>query len=244
MCESKKNKSDKVVLKPIKDRINWSSRARRLFKETHQHIGGLEENQLLFYLIKHCMIQTDHPYTRFSPQDVASFSADLPSDPTLLKGVLRKISNHTFWLMLPDDSECEVLTGWIHRAVYDKHQNKFIVELSPALYPYITSLHEYFRKEDYSVFEEAVHLKSKYSARLYEMFRIHEKTDELTLTLEQMRYLMGIEGDKLNRWIDLKRRAIDPAVDEINQIGKYKITYETLKSGRAIVKVSFRIRLL
>ncbi|WP_332237294.1 replication initiation protein [Sporolactobacillus sp. KGMB 08714] len=241
MYHQQMSQSDKLIMKPIKDRVYWSIKANKLFKETHQRIGSLEENRMLFYLIKYCTVQTDHPYVRFQPKSVSLKSSDLPDDPDLLKDILRKISNHSFWIRQAEGESRELLTSWIDDAIYDQKTAEFVVILSPVLYPYITSLHDRFQTSDYERAQGDVHLKSKYSSRLYEVLRIHEKFHELPLTLEQLRYLMDVGDGKLERWVDLKRRVIDPAVDEINETGHFKISYAPVKSGRSVATVRFTI---
>ncbi|MCI1882451.1 MAG: replication initiation protein [Sporolactobacillus sp.] len=241
MSNIKINKSDKLSLKPIKDRVYWSVKAGRLFKETHQRIGRLEEDKLLFYLLKHCSIQTDRPYVTFGIEEIARSLPDVPDDPDRLKEMLHRIGDHSFWIATGNGAHQEMLTGWIRHAIYDQETREFTVTLSSELYPYIVSLHDRFQYADFAAVTEGARLKSKYSSRLYELFRIHKKVRELPLTLEQLRYLTGVDDGKLGRWVDLKRRVIDPAINEINQTGCFIISYEPIKSGRAVTGVCFTI---
>lgn len=243
MGASENMKSDNLSWKPLKDRIHWLLEANRLFKETHQRIGRLEENRLLFYLIKFCTIDTDQPHVSFSSQQMASLP-DLPIDAEALKDVLRRLRGHSFWVAPSDASsglKTEILTSWIDHVSYDVASDRFDVSLSAILYPYIACLHERFQAMEADSTTSDPRLKSKYSNRLYELLRVHEKATELPLTLEQLRYLMDVGTGKLERWVDLKRRVIEPAVEEINETGIFQLTYEPVKQGRSVAQVRFLI---
>ncbi len=233
----------KMHLKPIKDRVYWLVRAKKLFKMTHQKMG-LEENRLLFYLLKNCTVQTDRPYVQFSESSIRSAFGrpDQTNGIETLKANLLKIRSYPFWITSNDTGrEEDVLTSWIQSAAFDQAKSEFIVVLSSSLYPYIVCLHDIFQTMDYKAMDMDNHLKSKYSSRLYELFKIHETLPELTLTLDQLRYLTDVEKGKLERWVDLKRRVIEPSLEDVNQTGEFSISYQTLKTGRSVTQIRFLI---
>ncbi len=76
-------------------------------------------------------------------------------------------------------------------------------------------------------------LSSKYSLALYEMI---QKRGNLTRTsedfsLEQLRGYLGVPAGKLSSWINLKNKAITPAVKEVSDLSDYKVTVDPLKGG-------------
>ncbi len=83
-------------------------------------------------------------------------------------------------------------------------------------------------------------LTSKYALTLYEMvqkrgnlkYRAHED-----FTLDQLRGILGVPKGKLTTWSNLKLRAIDPAVKEVNQLSDYIVTVEPRKTGRSVTGV-------
>lgn len=88
--------------------------------------------------------------------------------------------------------------------------------------------------------EVAFALSSKYALALYEMIQkrgnlkhqIHEDFD-----LDELRALLGVEKDKLTAFADFKRRALAPAVKEVNALGDYGVMMTPLKTGRAVTGV-------
>lgn len=81
--------------------------------------------------------------------------------------------------------------------------------------------------------------ESKYSLRLYLHIglRVNRRQSSQDVDLEELRDILGIGHNTLPRWQDVKRRALDPAVAEINQLAGFTATYAPLKRGRRIMGV-------
>lgn len=85
------------------------------------------------------------------------------------------------------------------------------------------------------------HLGSKYSVLLFQhiaslagLTHVQEKT----FTLPELRALLGVASGKLERFADLNRRAIHPAIDEINQLSRLNLTATPNKIGRTVASVT------
>jgi len=89
--------------------------------------------------------------------------------------------------------------------------------------------------------------ESRYSLRLYELLALRSglnyKTAE-TFTLDDLRSRLGVPVGKLSRWVHLRQFAIEPAIAEVNQLAGFRVSYEALKSGRAVtsVRLSWEIK--
>lgn len=83
-------------------------------------------------------------------------------------------------------------------------------------------------------------LTSKYSILLFQHFsslqNLEHKTSE-TFTIEQLRGILGVAEGKLKRFADLHRRALQPALDEINQLSRFTLTAKPHKTGRSITSI-------
>jgi plasmid replication initiation protein len=79
---------------------------------------------------------------------------------------------------------------------------------------------------------------SKYAFALYESVarrvRLRYKFTE-EMTLEEMRDLLGVEAGKLAPFKNLWRKAIEPALTEVNAITPYLVTIMPRKEGRKVV---------
>ena len=86
-------------------------------------------------------------------------------------------------------------------------------------------------------------LTSKYALTLYEMVQkrgnLRWRSTE-RFTLEQLRAVLGVPKGKLTTWSNLRLRAIDPAVAEVNALSDYIVEIVPLRTGRAIGHVELR----
>jgi hypothetical protein len=81
--------------------------------------------------------------------------------------------------------------------------------------------------------------ESRYSLRLYLFLALRanlRKTSE-DVSLDDLRSILGVPGLTLPRWQDVKRRALDPALAEINFLAGFHADYMPLKQGRRIVGI-------
>jgi plasmid replication initiation protein len=81
--------------------------------------------------------------------------------------------------------------------------------------------------------------ESKYSLRLYMFLSLRaglRKTSE-DITVEDMREILGVPSGALPRWQDLKRRALEPAIAEINHLAGFRAGYIPSKRGRKVAGI-------
>lgn len=84
---------------------------------------------------------------------------------------------------------------------------------------------------------------SKYSLALYEMVmkRINlSRKQEEVFELPDFRSLLGVPKGKLSAFGDLKRRAIVPAIEEVNHRGFIHVDVEPVKTGRSVTHVRLK----
>lgn len=84
-------------------------------------------------------------------------------------------------------------------------------------------------------------LNSKYSIALYENARDYIDTGLPKMELGVFRKLMGVEEKKYKNFADMKKRVIDPSIEEINQKTDMSISYELSKEGRRFKYIQFKI---
>lgn len=86
-------------------------------------------------------------------------------------------------------------------------------------------------------------LSSKYALTLYEMVQkrgnLRWKASE-RFGLDQIRGILGVPKGKLTSWSNLRLRAIDPAVAEVNALSDFLVEIEPIKTGRAVSHVELR----
>ncbi|MQW93356.1 RepB family plasmid replication initiator protein [Acinetobacter sp. dk771] len=69
----------------------------------------------------------------------------------------------------------------------------------------------------------------------------NQETYEVALTLENLKALIDINETKYDRWVDFRRYVLDKIVAEINENTDLHLEYETIKKGRPIVGVNFKL---
>lgn len=83
-------------------------------------------------------------------------------------------------------------------------------------------------------------LSSKYAILLFQHVASLTNLDRIsskTFTIPELRALLGVPAGKLDRFADLHRRAIQAAVDEINQLSRLNLTVTPQKVGRTVAAV-------
>jgi hypothetical protein len=81
--------------------------------------------------------------------------------------------------------------------------------------------------------------ESRYSLRLYLFLSLRANLRKVSedIALDDLRALLGLSGDTMSRWQDMRRFVLDRAIAEINHLAGFHAAYEPIKRGRAIVGV-------
>ena len=89
--------------------------------------------------------------------------------------------------------------------------------------------------------EDVLLLKGEYSIDLYHLAKKYEGMKIFQMTLEDYKLELGLPKsyDRIN---NLKARALDPAIDEINEKTDINISYENVKRGRTVTGLKFTIK--
>jgi hypothetical protein len=74
-------------------------------------------------------------------------------------------------------------------------------------------------------------MSSRYAHRLHEMiaFRSGREKQIERFTVEDLRSRLGVQNGKLKRWPDFKVKALDRAIDEVNQSSRFIVSYRITK---------------
>jgi hypothetical protein len=86
-------------------------------------------------------------------------------------------------------------------------------------------------------------LTSKYALTLYEMVQKRGNLrwrDSERFALSELRGILGVPKGKLTTWSNLRLRAIDPAVKEVNRLSDYVVELTPIKTGRSVTHVMLR----
>lgn len=159
-----------------------------------------------------------------------------------LPDVIKGLADKSAWKELPSTDNPgktkKVLIRWIEKPVFESGYIR--LKLDSDLAPFLLQLDKgYFQ----SKFIYSVKAQRKYTIPLYELLKSwekvkhHKKTFEL---IELRTYMNALEKSKDNM-AEFKRRALDPAVEEINAITDLSVTYKEIKKGKKTTHVEFEI---
>ncbi len=125
-------------------------------------------------------------------------------------------------------------------AEYNEKQGSITVLLNSHLKKYLLDIN---RQSQYTKYElwNILSLKSKYSIRLYELFRSYSYQTEKEFDIDDLKSLLCAE--QYNNFNDLKKRVIDKGINEINIYTDLKVSYDTKKAGKGgrVSRIIFKI---
>ncbi|NOR80448.1 MAG: RepB family plasmid replication initiator protein [Methyloprofundus sp.] len=130
-------------------------------------------------------------------------------------------------------------TRWISRIDYVPGEEKVILSFAFGIISYLSQLPCEFTK--YKL-KHVTRFESVYSIRLYELLVQWNSSGEREIEVEWLKNQFQV-GKKYSRLVDLKKRVINPAVEEINKYSNLWVRYGQRKSGRTITHFTFQFGL-
>ncbi len=158
---------------------------------------------------------------------------------TRLKQMLIGLKQKTWWVKTGPDEESTV--SWFNKVRTNKKSGKVTIRFDDDMMPYLLQLAE--QETFYTSYnlQYVLPMQSQYSPRLYEVLKSYQKNNrQWYFEIDELRDLLDCRN--YSRWVDLKRWAIEPAIEEINKYTDIKIAYRPLKEGRKITRVEFLMK--
>lgn len=130
---------------------------------------------------------------------------------------------------------------------WDPKQGGLFVEFSEKIRPYVFDLVKgnYTKIAGRTMFS----LQSSYATRLIELllqrqgFPEYQKTKIIkrNITVEKLRFYLGIPDDKYKRMGNFRKVVLDGPIEDINKHTSYFMSYDVVKSGAAVVAFDFSL---
>lgn len=153
-----------------------------------------------------------------------------------IKATLKKLSDRSMWL---DDGNGEVLVRWLSKARTNKRSGMTLIEIDRDLAPFFFELKGKFTQ--YQLYN-ILAMKSAFSVRIYELMKSYAYQKSKTFELNELKRLLRVENVKsYKNFADFKKRVLDKAQEEINELTDLNIAFEPVTKGRKTVSVIFRI---
>lgn len=104
--------------------------------------------------------------------------------------------------------------------------------------PYLSELKSHFTQ---FMLTDVYGFSGAYSFRFYQMMMQFKNTGYCKVHLDELRELLML-GDTYSHTADLKRRVIEAAIDEINQLSPYQVEYKLFKTGKKFTHFELKFK--
>jgi len=128
-----------------------------------------------------------------------------------------------------------LVTGWVQSVVYSDRSGEVELRFNHDMIPYLTNLSKCFTKFN---LKAVANMSSGYGIRLYELLS-QWGAGERELSLEQFCNMLML-NNKYPRMYDLKKRVLEPAIEDINKNSDLQVQWIQKKTGKKITHLIFK----
>ena len=142
----------------------------------------------------------------------------------------------------------EIYVSWLSYVEYVEGSGIVKVEFHKSLKPYLLKLQEYGNFTKYQI-NHVVNFKSQYSIRLYELlkqkaFTAEKRKFSRCFEIESFRSILGIAVNEYEVFSNLRRKVIEPAIEEVSEYTDLEITdVHYGKTGRKVTDITFEVEI-
>lgn len=219
-----------------KNRINLVVKDNRIIRNVRYSLSAQEQKLIIYAISKVVAEDKELKKITFKLNDYFNIvgSTNSGKDYQRVKATIRELRNKSWWIK---DGDKEVLFAWLDTARVNPKTREIELTLSESLKPYLIDLRQNFTKYELI---NVLCLRSKYSIRLYEIYKSYLWLSRWEVSLDEFREIIDVK-DRYLDFTEFKRNVINPSIKEINKYTDLTISMETLKSGRNIDKLIFNI---
>jgi len=126
------------------------------------------------------------------------------------------------------------VTCWVQTVDYIDQEGRIEMRFGKDILPYLTGLQREFTRYALS---DVAKMTSAYGIRLYELL-VQWSGGHREVALEDLRRWLQLE-DRYPSIKDLKRRVLDPAIEQINEHSPLMVSWSQRKTGRKVTHLTF-----
>lgn len=130
----------------------------------------------------------------------------------------------------------KIKTRWVQTCKYKQNEGCVELRFSKDILPYLNQLSEQFTQ--YKL-QNISGMTSSYGIRLYELLIQWRSIGEREVELEWLRHMWNL-GSKYQSICDLKKRVLDPAINDVNAHSDLHVTLGQRKTGRQVTHLQFK----
>lgn len=209
-----------------------------LIRNTRYNLTAVEQKIIIYLISKIVAQKTDTKTVQLSIKEYCDLTGIRKGGRgyQLVKDSIKTLRSKSWWIPKADGKE--ILFSWIDTAEIDSNNSGSInISLSDSLMPYLIELKGNFTRYELI---NVLTLHSKYSIRLYEIFKSFLWLGNWIVPIDEFRDLIDVQH-KYKDYRDLKRYVIVPSVREISKYTDLTIKFSTRKKGKAVDLLQFEI---
>lgn len=220
-----------------KERAQLVTESNNFILGSNFKLTAQEKKILMFLVSKVHMFDTEFKEYSFSVQDfcrVCGINPQSGSTSNFIKSSLKSLADKSVWVRR--DNGDQALYRLLNRVEIKDGDSVISVSFHDTMKEFLLDL-----KENFTSYELiwALGLKSKYAIRLYEIcccIHFDElKPYERYFSIDELRKLIWAET--YTTYQTFKTRALNPAIEEINNVSNKKVSYRPVKEGRSIIGI-------
>ena len=209
-----------------------------LIQKSRFHLSLLEQKIILYLISKIKPGDIEIKEHVFRIQDFFKVCGLVNSGENykIIKSALLSLRNRGMWVTMTDG--VEVTMSWLDKVMMYRNSGTVMIKIDDMLKPYLLQL-----KENFTQYEllYTLAMQSQYSLRLYEILKSYEFRKRISYDVEALKRTLSAE--KYTLFGDFKRRVLDIALREINDLSDITVSYALIKKNRKYVGVDFIIAL-
>jgi hypothetical protein len=123
---------------------------------------------------------------------------------------------------------------------YKSREGRIEAKFNEDAQPYLLQLREHFTQ--YRL-RQAIPLSTPYAIRTYEISKMIERPDERRsrqIPVSRFRKMFGLE-DKYDRHRDMRRRVIDPSIEQVNEKTDVNVRCEDVRDGQTPIALQWAV---
>jgi plasmid replication initiation protein len=122
---------------------------------------------------------------------------------------------------------------WVSSVSYHDGEAWAMLSFSPEVTPHLTSIRQKFT--EYRLGQVA-NLRSSYAIRIFEWCMQFDDTGWMQIDLDDLVSRLGLA---YTRYVDVRRKVIEPAIAELKAKSNLEIDYAAIKQGRKVIAIKF-----
>jgi plasmid replication initiation protein len=217
-------------------------------KHTVVKANALIEGRKTFSLLEMKLLLTVISQIKKEDKDFERYRVNIQEfqKATNVKGKVYEQIRNTANTLKGKNIELETETGHHQTSYFSdiftyKNQGYIDCYISPFLKPYLLDL---ISRGNFTIYDirNVINCKSVHSIRIYQLLKQYEKLGSRTITVEDLKFILGLDPGQYTRWANFKARILESAKRELKKHSDIYFEYETKRRGRKIHSITFHIK--